>query len=195
MKNRLLLSSHSGGLLRRERRSLLRLLISATADGRDDRNLRAYGEATRKSARESNILVPDENIDMFPNLSLLRGYPISKARVEYPQGRQRVGQGSRGVCYLDFAVPCSKFAQGRWNVKGQWRDHFFVRRDLFVATDLARDEVADDNALVNVGVAPGEASSTTAFRMQTTGGSPSSIFCHVLPSSLEPKSFPLRVPK
>jgi len=132
---------------------------------------------------------------MFPNLSLLRGNAISKARVEYPQGRQRVCQDSGRVCYLDFAVPLGKFAQGPWNVKGHRHDHLFVLRDLFVASDFARDEIADDNALGDVGVELGEASSTTAFRMQTTGGSPSSIFCHVLPSSLEPKSFPLRVPK
>jgi hypothetical protein len=58
---------------------------SATTDRRDDRNLRSSGDGSRKSSRESKILVTDENIYMFPNRALLRGNAISKARVEYPQ--------------------------------------------------------------------------------------------------------------
>jgi hypothetical protein len=169
-------------------------ILSATRDGRDDRNLRSGGDGTRKSTRVTNILVPDENIDMFPNFSLLCCNAISNARVECPQRRQRVCQGSGRVFDLHSAVPASQFAQGTRNVKGYWHNHRLVRRDLFVAGDFARDEVASD-ALDNVGPEPAEASSTTAFRTQTTAGSPSSIFCHVLPSSVEPKSCPLRVPK
>jgi hypothetical protein len=85
-------------------------------------------------------------------------------------------------------------------VKGYRHDHlFFVGRDLFVGRDwrvegnLDRD-LGADAALCDVGHNP-EAPSKTAFRTQTTDGSPSSIFCHVLPSSREPKSCPLRVPK
>ena len=70
-----------------------------------------------------------------------------------------------------------------------------MRPDFFVARDFGRDDVADDDDLREVGVELGEVSSTTAFLTQTTGGSPSHIFCHVLPSSVELKSLPLRVPK
>jgi hypothetical protein len=169
-------------------------ILSATSDGRDDRNLRSGGDGTRKSTCITNILVPDENIDMFPNFSLLRCNAISKARVECPQGRQCVCQGGGRVFDLDFAVPASKFAHGAWNVNGQRHDHLLVRRDLLVAEDFARDEAATA-VLGNVGPEPPEASSMTAVRTQTTAGSPWSIFCHVFPSSLDPKSCPLRVPK
>ena len=80
-------------------------------------------------------------------------------------------------------------------MKGYWHDHLLVRLDVFVARDFVRDDVVDDDDLREVVVEPGEVSSTTAFLMQTTGGNPSHIFCHVLPSSVELKSLPLRVPK
>jgi hypothetical protein len=44
-------------------------------------------------------------------------------------------------------------------------------------------------------VAASVPSPTTAAFTQTTGGSPSIIDCHDLPSSLEPYTLPLRVPK
>jgi hypothetical protein len=83
-------------------------------------------------------------------------------------------------------------------VKSDCHDHLLVLRDLLDATDFGRDETAGDDLrgdLCDAGVEPGEASSTIALHMQATGGNPSSILCHVLPSSLEPNSFPLRVPK
>jgi hypothetical protein len=93
-------------------------------------------------------------------------------------------------------VACSKFPQGPRNLKGHWHDHPFVRRDGFAEPDLLRDVIADDDDnLRGVGVETRDVSSKTAFRMQATGGSPSSILCQVRPSSVEPKSLPLRVPK
>jgi hypothetical protein len=121
---------------------------SAATYRRNDRNLRSCRYGARKSARKSNILFPDENIDMFPDLSLLCRHAISKTWVEYPQSRQRVCQGSGRVCYVDFAVPLSEFAQRPRYVKRHWHDHFFVRRDLFVTSDFDRDVTVDDTALV-----------------------------------------------
>jgi hypothetical protein len=58
---------------------------SAAADGGDDRNLRSNRDATCQSTCEANVVVPDEDIDVLPNFSLLRGNSIAQARVEYPQ--------------------------------------------------------------------------------------------------------------
>jgi len=170
-------------------------ILSAATDGRDDRNLRSGGDGTHKPAGISNIFVSDKDIDVFPNLSLLGCDAISNARVEYPQRRQRVGQRSGRVFYFNLAVPSSKFAQGAWNVKSHRHNQpFFVGRDLRVVADFVGDEIARDS-LGDFGPDLPEASSTTAFRMQTTDGSPSRILCHVLPSSREPNICPLRVPK
>ena len=61
---------------------------------------------------------------------------------------------------------------------------------------LLRDEVAVDDGRVNVaaGITLSEDSTIARF-MRVTGGNPSSIVSHVLPSSFEPNSFPLRVKK
>ena len=167
----------------------------ATTDGRDDRNLRSVGDGTRESTCISDIFVPNENIDMLPQLSLLRRDAISNTRVECPQSGQRVGQSCGRVFDLDFAAPASKVAQSARNVKDYRHDQLFlVGRDLRVDRDFDRDEIAVA-ALGKIGAKPPEVSATTAFRTQTTDGRPSSIFCHVLPSSREPKSCPLRVPK
>src|SRR5215813_10410240 len=99
---------------------------------------------------------------------------------------------------LNLALTLTEFAQGPWNVNRHRHNYFPVWRDLVVVRGFARDEVTDgvatDLVLLNPGAAT-EVSSTTAPLMQVTGGKPSRIFCHVRPSSLEPKSFPLRVPK
>src|SRR5258705_10112152 len=60
---------------------------------------------------------PNEDIDMFPHLSLLRCDAISNARVECPESRQRVGQSYGRVLDLDCAVPPGKFTQSTRNVK------------------------------------------------------------------------------
>jgi hypothetical protein len=76
-------------------------------------------------------------------------------------------------------------------------DHLFVRRVLLleiVLVDFVRREDADVGVSELAGTTP-EAYSKTALRTQTTAGNPSSIFAHVRPSSREPKSWPLLVPK
>src|SRR6266478_418801 len=168
---------------------------SSTTDRRDDRNVRSGGGGTHEPAGISNIFVSDEDVDVFPDLSLLGCDAISNPRVEYPQRRQRVGQRSGRVFYFNLAAPSSEFAQGAWNVKSHRHNQpFFVGRDLRVVADFVWDEIARDS-LGDFGTDSPEASSTTAFRMQTTDGSPSRILSHVLPSSREPKICPLRVPK
>ena len=96
---------------------------------------------------------------------------------------------------LNCAAPLSKLAQRPRNVKGHWQDYFVVRRDLLAASVFDRDDTADTDDLRGLGVELEDARSKTAGRIQATGGSPSSIFCHVLPSSVELNSLPLRVPK
>jgi hypothetical protein len=169
--------------------------LSAATDGRDDRNLRSGGDGTHKPAGITNIFVSDKDIDVFPNLSLLGCDAISNARVEYPQRRQRFGQRSGRVFYLNFAVPSGEFTQGTGDEKSHRHNQpFFVERDLRGFVDFVGDEIARDLGGDFAPDSP-EASSTTALRMQTTDGSPSRILCHVLPSSREPKICPLRVPK
>src|SRR6266487_6480622 len=78
-------------------------------------------------------------------------------------------------------------------------DHFLVRPVLLLEMFLVDfvDFVRWDDAgavLREVGATP-EAYSTSALRTHTTEGKPSSIFSHVRPSSREPKSWPLLVPK
>src|ERR1700721_545152 len=76
-------------------------------------------------------------------------------------------------------------------------DYLFVRRVLLVEmvlVDFVRWEDAGA-APREVGGTTPEAYSTSALRTQTTEGNPSSIFSHVRPSSREPKSWPLLVPK
>ena len=83
-------------------------------------------------------------------------------------------------------------------MKSYGHDYSLALRDLLDAIDFDRDEMEGDDLFCDLrdgDVGTEEASSTIAARMQTTGGKPSSILCHVFPSSLEPNSFPLRVPK
>src|SRR5207237_9065025 len=99
------------------------------------------------------------------------------------------------VFYFKLAWTRNEFAQCDLNVKSHRHNQpFFVRRDLRVVADFVGDEIARDS-LGDFAPDSPEASSTTAFRMQTTDGSPSRILSHVLPSSREPKICPLRVPK
>src|SRR6267142_781120 len=96
---------------------------------------------------------------------------------------------------FDCPAPICKFAQSARDVKGHGHNHLFVRRDLVFETDFARDDVVVGDALGSAGDETPDASSTKAVRTQVTAGNPSSIFCHVLPSSREPKICPFRVPK
>jgi hypothetical protein len=82
------------------------------------------------------------------------------------------------------------------------RIEHYLLRDLLDVTDFdldainfELDEAADDDLRGDLcGLEP-DGSSTIALRIHVTGGNPSNILCHVLPSSLEPNSLPLRVPK
>src|SRR5260370_34345559 len=89
-------------------------------DGGNDRNLRSGGDGTRESPCISDIFVANEDIDMFPHLSLLRCDAILNARVECPESRQRVGQSCGQVLDLDCTVSSGKFTQSTRNVKSDW---------------------------------------------------------------------------
>ena len=167
---------------------------SATSDRWDDPDFSSSRNRTRKSAGISNIVVADENIDMFANLPLLGCNTISNAWVECPKSRQRVSQGGGRTFDRNVALPIRILAQRARNVKDQRQDYLFVRCDLLVVDDLVRDEDAGD-ALRNIAPDPVDALSTRACRRQSIGGRFSRIFSHVLPSSREAKSCPLRVPR
>src|SRR6266496_2971326 len=158
---------------------------SATNIG-DNRNLRFTGHFTLKAASESNVLIPDENVDVLANFSLLRCDAISNTRIERPQCRQCVCQSRGGTFYIDFTLPVCKRAQRSWNVKGNWHDHLFVRADLLVVYVFTRPEISAEDGFTNFVAEYEEASSTTACRTQTTGGRPSYILSQVFPSSIEP---------
>jgi len=85
-------------------------ILSATANGRDDRNLRSGGDRARESTCISDVFVRDENVDVFPHLSLLRCDAIPNARVECPESRQRLSQSCGRVFDLDFTASSRKFA-------------------------------------------------------------------------------------
>jgi hypothetical protein len=58
--------------------------ISAAGNGWDNRNLSSSGYSTHKPTSESNVLVPDENIDVLANVALFRRNPMSKAGKKDP---------------------------------------------------------------------------------------------------------------
>jgi hypothetical protein len=74
-------------------------------DGGDNGNLGSGGEGTHESTCITNIFVSDENIDVLPNLPLLRHNSISKARVESPERGQRVRQCRWRVFDQQLPVP------------------------------------------------------------------------------------------
>ena len=92
-------------------------IFSATTNGRDDRNLGSGGDWARESTCISDMFITDENINVFPHLSLLGCDAIANARVEGPESRQRVGQCCGRVFDLDCTVSSGKLAQGPWNMK------------------------------------------------------------------------------
>jgi transposase len=85
-------------------------ILSATTNSGDDRNLRSCGDGARESTCISDVFVRDENVDVFPHLSLLRCDAIPNARVECPESRQRLSQGCGRVFDLDFTASSRKFA-------------------------------------------------------------------------------------
>ena len=61
--------------------------FSAATDGRNDRNLATVRNRARESAGVAHVFVPNEDIDMFANFSLLRCHARANARVQSPQSR------------------------------------------------------------------------------------------------------------
>ena len=65
--------------------------FSAATNGGDDRNLSSRRDKACESARISGILVSNENIDVFADLSLLRRDAIANTRIEGAECRQGFG--------------------------------------------------------------------------------------------------------
>jgi hypothetical protein len=57
-------------------------IFSATTNGGDDRNLSSSGDWTRESTGISDMFIADEDINMFPHLSLLGNDAIANSRIE-----------------------------------------------------------------------------------------------------------------
>ena len=70
-------------------------IFSATTNGGDDGDLASVGDGAREPTRVPHVFVTDENIDVLPHLPLLRRDAIPKARIDYPERRQRLSQSLR----------------------------------------------------------------------------------------------------
>jgi hypothetical protein len=76
----ILLGKDNRYTLRDHREAFSRRLSSATTYRWDDRNVASRGNATRKPTCELNVLIPDENIYVLSNQSLLGENAISQIR-------------------------------------------------------------------------------------------------------------------
>ena len=70
-------------------------ILSATTNGGDDGNLASVGDGARESTRIPDVFVTDENIDVLPHVPLFGCDAIPKARIDYPERRQRLSQSLR----------------------------------------------------------------------------------------------------
>jgi hypothetical protein len=153
---------------------------------------------------------------VFANLSLFRCHAGADARVKIPEQGQCFSQGGGRILNHNATASLGEFTQCAGNVKGHGHDHLLVPRESvprelvsrdLLFNDFAREEIEGeafdavldreevDEVLDEVIAELRDASCTNAVRMQTTAGNPSRIFCHVFPSSREPKICPFRVPK
>ena len=172
------------------------MICSSTTNGRNNRDLDANVYAAGQPAGVSYILIANKNVDMLPNFALFCCDAVTKSRADFPQCGKRLSQRRGRSTNLDTTAPPREFPQRPRNVEPYWHSHLVFRRDLLAAEDLVRDGPDDDGASLGAeGRGPEETSSIIAVRTQTMEGSPSTILCHVFPSSSEPKSCPLRVPK
>jgi len=94
-----------------------REIVSATANGRNNRNLTSGCDGARESTRISDVFIPDENIDVLSHLSLLSCDAISDARIECPERGQRLRQRCGWVFDLDSTESGGKLSQRPRNVK------------------------------------------------------------------------------
>src|ERR1700722_18522528 len=69
--------------------------LGATTNGGDDGNLASVGDGAREPTRIPDVFVTDENIDVLPHVPLFGCDAIPKARIDYPERRQRLGQSLR----------------------------------------------------------------------------------------------------
>jgi hypothetical protein len=93
------------------------MIFSAAADGRNDGNFSPLGNAGCESAGVADILITNEDVDVFANLSLLGHDAIANPRVKRPQRGQRIAHSGGRVFELDFVAPSRELAQSSRNVK------------------------------------------------------------------------------
>ena len=105
-------------------------LSLAAADSRHESKSEIRLRSSHKPTGIANILVPNEDVDVFPDLSLLSCDAISDPRVKYPQRSQRIGNCRGRGFYFNAAVPTGEFAQGTRDVKRHRHDHLLLGRDL-----------------------------------------------------------------
>jgi hypothetical protein len=85
---------------------------SPAADGGNNRNLRPGRQNCGESTGVSDVLVSDEHVDVFPNLSLFSHNAVSNARAKNPQGLQAIAKRGWGGINFDPAVSTGKRTQG-----------------------------------------------------------------------------------
>ena len=120
---------------------------------------------------------------MLPDFALLGGDAIAKRGIALPEGFQCLAEQIGRSIYLNFRLPCSELAQSSRDVKCDTHDERLLRR--VVVFRVLREEGAVAFCCGD-GLRKSEESPMAALLMQTIDGSPSRIFFHDLPSSVEP---------
>jgi hypothetical protein len=88
------------------------------ADGGDDRDFGAFWYWRLKTAREANVLVTDEDVDVIPDLALFRRHAVPDARVIPPEAVEGFRQGGGSRLDYDYIAAGSEGTQGARQKEG-----------------------------------------------------------------------------
>ena len=90
---------------------------AATADGRNNRDLTRWRNERRESARVPDVLGVDEQVDVFPDVTLFGYKPVAEGRPDGPKRFQSFAQRDRSPGDFHAALAAGKRAQRARNVK------------------------------------------------------------------------------
>jgi hypothetical protein len=92
--------------------------LSSAADRMKYRNLGPIGNARVQAADVADVLLPDEDVDVLPDLSLLGCHPMTEPGAERPQRLQCVSECGWRRGELDPVTSIRKGAQRRREIEG-----------------------------------------------------------------------------